>query len=298
MQRGAEQLILRRLTLLALLITLCPLIAAAQSLRETSNVKWKLPEDWFGGFSAIELDPSGTQMTVLSDRGAVAQARITRDDGRITAIALIRHARLRHRNNNRMLGISADAEGLALAPDGQLYLSFEQRHRIARLDPETGRTVNIARFAENPPFHENNGFEALAIQPDGTFFMIPEKLKKTGKTLPVYQLQGTTWQKRFDLPRADPFLPVGADFDSDGTLYLLERAITPLGFRSQIRRVAFRAEQVETETLWHTGPGQYGNLEGISLWHDPQGRIRLTTISDDNFAPILFTQVVEFILTE
>lgn len=298
MQRGAEQLIFRHLTLIALLITLCPLTAAAQSLRETSNVKWKLPQDWFGGFSAIELDPSGARMTVLSDRGAVAQARITRDDGRITAITLTRHARLRHRNNNPMLGISADAEGLALAPDGQVYLSFEQRHRIARLDPDTGRTVNIARFAESPPFHENNGFEALAIHPDGTFFVIPEKLKKTGKTLPVYQLVGTNWHKRFDLLRTDPFLPVGADFDSDGTLYLLERAITLLGFRSQIRRVTVGAGQIGSETLWRTGPGEYGNLEGISVWHDPQGRIRLTTISDDNFAPILFTQIVEFVLTE
>ena len=45
-----------------------------------------------------------------------------------------------------------------------------------------------------------------------------------------------------------------------------------------------------------TYPGQFDNLEAISLWHDRSGATRITMISDDNFLRIQRTQIVEYIL--
>lgn len=38
----------------------------------------------------------------------------------------------------------------------------------------------------------------------------------------------------------------------------------------------------------------HDNLEGISVWQDPDGRIRLTMISDDNFMVFQRTEIVEY----
>ncbi len=39
----------------------------------------------------------------------------------------------------------------------------------------------------------------------------------------------------------------------------------------------------DDETLFDSTTGTYDNLEGLSVWRDAGGAIRLTMISDDNF---------------
>ena len=91
---------------------------------------------------------------------------------------------------------------------------------------------------------------------------------------------------------------VGADFDDKGQLYLLERAVSPLGFRSRIRRFDLNAPALGETQLMTSSPGRFDNLEALSVWRDPEGNTRLTLISDDNFLPIQRTQIVEYLLTE
>jgi hypothetical protein len=91
------------------------------------------------------------------------------------------------------------------------------------------------------------------------------------------------------------FLPVGADLGPDGRLYLLERRFHGLGgFASRLRRVVLQEGGVARgETLFQTRPGQFGNLEGLAIWRDGAGALRATLISDDNFLPVLGTELVE-----
>jgi hypothetical protein len=46
--------------------------------------------------------------------------------------------------------------------------------------------------------------------------------------------------------------------------------------------------------LLETAPGAFGNLEGLSVWQDAAGALRLTLVADDNFLFFLGTEVVEF----
>ena len=56
---------------------------------------------------------------------------------------------------------------------------------------------------------------------------------------------------------------------------------------------------VANETvLLTTRAGQFGNLEGVSLWRDATGRMRATMVADNNFWPFMRMQLVEFVLTE
>jgi hypothetical protein len=48
------------------------------------------------------------------------------------------------------------------------------------------------------------------------------------------------------------------------------------------------------ETLLQSAPGQHDNLEGISVWRDKAGSLRLTMISDDNLLFLQRTEIVEY----
>jgi hypothetical protein len=97
-----------------------------------------------------------------------------------------------------------------------------------------------------------------------------------------------------------PFLPVGADFGPDGKLYILERHLNGIfGFQSRIRRFAIgETSLVEEETLLASMTARHDNLEGISVWRDAEGAIRITMISDDNYRSFQRTEFVEYRITE
>ena len=273
--------------------------ATEPALKQISDVVWSQDESWFGGFSGLEVSRDGKEAYVVSDRGQIVTLRFVRDTlDTLAAIQVFDSQPLRSPGGNVLSKPDADAEGLAQGSDGQLYVSFENDHRVMRLNPQTGRTRILPRSAAFNGFPANQGLEALAITPEGTLHAIPES--SAGPTAPfsVYALEKGRWRIAHRLIRRGPFLPVGADYDAEGKLYLLERTVTPLGFRTRIRRFEFTGPTPDEVTLLTTLPSRYDNLEAISVWKDRFGQTRLTTISDDNFLPIQSTRVTEFVVTE
>ena len=109
----------------------------------------------------------------------------------------------------------------------------------------------------------------------------------------------TGWSVPFTIPRIGSFLPVGADFGPDGRFYVLERAIWVFGFRSRVRSWQIEhGRPTRAKTVLLTYSGKHDNLEGLSVWRDDQGDIRLTMISDDNFKFFQRTELVEYVLKD
>lgn len=298
MQSGAGQL---KHLLIALAIALSGGFLPAQAepqLTRTSNVVWKLDKPWFGGFSGIEMSDDGMVMTLVSDRGTLVVARLQRTGGKIESVQLLSQKPLLHANGTVLKGPIRDAEGLAIAPDGQAYISFEFRHRVTKLSLQSGKTKLLPSHSDFPGFDTNAGLEALAVHPDGRLFALAERHADTSGTRPLYAFANGRWQITHRIPASGGFLPVGADFDNKGRLYLLERAISPLGFRSQIRRFDLNIRAAPVETLLSTLAGTFDNLEGLSVWTDKSGATHVTLISDDNFYAFQTTQIVEYLLTE
>lgn len=263
-----------------------------------SDAGWSIPEGWFGGFSGMEMSSDGRQIILVTDKGTLVEAAMIREDEILKGLQVNRLRSLRHANGQILRGDFSDAEGLSRGRDGQLFISFEHRHRVARLDLATARTFPLdvqGHFSELQP---NAGLEALATHPDGTIYTLPERSKGRTVAYDLYARNTKGWRITHQIPRRGPFLPVGADFDHLSRLYLLERAVTPLGFRSRIRRFTFGPGTMGEETLLTTSPSQFDNLEALSLWQDAKGRLRLTMISDDNFLRIQRTQIVEYLLDE
>lgn len=250
----------------------------------------------FGGVSAIHVFPGGGRFVAVTDRGAWTEGRIDRHrDGRITGVSAAPMRLLRGTGEGPLAEGRTDAEGIAVAPDGTVFVSFEGPARVLRYAQIGGPAVNLPPHPDFVRFQRNSALEALAIGPDGALYTLPERSGRIDRPFPVYRFRGGAWDQPFDLPRRGTFLAVAADIGPDGRFYLLERDFAGLrGFASRVRRFDLRggAEAVLIETPF----GRHDNLEGLSVWHDAQGRLVATMISDDNQNLFQRTEVVEYLL--
>lgn len=255
-----------------------------------------LPKDpVLSGLSGIEVSADGTALTAVSDRGWFVVGTIARDRERPVALRSYRRVSVLDEDGQPMRENARDAEGLALGRDGWFHVSFELWHRVRawRLDePVAWWFPDLPRDMRFPA---NRGLEALAIGPDDTLYALPEQGGGPDE-LPVYTYAERRWRQPFALPRRGEFQPVGADFGPDGRFYLLERQLSfPLGFRSRVRRFTFGPDgPVDEITLLETRVGTHGNLEGISVWRDSGGAIRLTMVADDNGLALQRNELVEY----
>lgn len=256
--------------------------------------RWNMNDPAFGGWSAIEVRPGGERFIALSDRSSIVEGRFRRDGaGRIAAVESGPIQPLRQADGRPA---RLDAEGLALAPDGRVYLSEEGRHRVAvSRVPGQGLTY-LPPLPGTRDLIRNQSLEALAVDRRGDVYTLPE-VPRTRDSFPVFRFRGGRWDTPFTIPRADGWAAVGADFGPAGTFYLLEREFAGWGgFRSRIRAFTFgRDGATEHPLVLETPFRRFGNLEGLSVWLDAEGHERFTMISDDNFLPLgLYTDIVEF----
>jgi hypothetical protein len=285
---------------IATLIVVCTAVLADVPKAEyLGSFRWELNKEWFGGFSGLELSPDGQSMTVISDRANILTARIKRTDGEITAIIPGKPRHLKSTTGAELTGGITDSEGLAIAPDGTIYISFEGVHRVSRYAAAGSRATPLHRPKAFQDMPHNGSLEALAIDQSGRLYTLPEEDLNDAGQIPVYRWKDGNWTNPFSLSARGKFLPVAADFGPDGRFYLLERTFSVLGFRSRLRRWDFtETAAIHEQTLLRTKHGTHDNLEGLSIWRDSDGRLRATMISDDNFKFFQRTELVEYALTE
>lgn len=262
---------------------------------------WTMQDDRFGGFSGLEISAQGTEFIALSDRGAFTSGRISRDaDGWISVVSAQPIQLLKGQTDTPLKASRADSEGLAVAADGSVYISFEGAARVLHYPKLGGSAENLPSPPAFRKLQANASLEALAIGPDGTLFTLPERSGNQARPFPVFRLRAGKWDQSLRLPRDGAFLPVGADFGPDGRFYLLERDFRGLsGFASRLRRFSLTDDGFTTpETLLETPAGLHDNLESVSIWRDGAGHLIASMISDDNFNIFLRTEIVEYQLPD
>ena len=267
----------------------------AAEARLLSRYHWQTDNPEFGGFSALEVGEDGLALTVLMDRGRLVQGQLLRTSTGIEGINVTVETNLLGLDGKPLSGEDDDSEGLALDGQGGFYVSFEGPARVWHYASLGAVPTEIKLTREFAQMQNNASLESLAAT-DGALLTMPERSGRFDKDFPVYRFDSDRWSVPLELPRDGPFLVTGAYVGPDGYLYVLERDFVGVGFRSRIRRMDLA--DGATETLMVSAPWEYDNLEGIAAWRDGDGRIRLTTVSDNNFLPIQKTEVVEFILAD
>ncbi len=170
---------------------------------------------------------------------------------------------------------NADAEGLALLPDGRVLISFERDHRIWSYGVGANDRPGLVSTPRHP-FEDNQGIEGLAPAPDGRWLALGEA--------------GGAWLCDADacepLPNAptastDGFLTTGADVDPAGGWFIVQRLFTPpLNMQARVRRMA--PDGTLSDPLIHLRPpASTDNFEGIAAVPTATGT-RVYLLSDDN----------------
>ncbi|MBC7141705.1 MAG: esterase-like activity of phytase family protein [Rhodobacteraceae bacterium] len=287
--------------ILAAAVAVTGAVSAAPRADYVGTFVWTDPSPKFGGFSALDLRPDGLGFVAVSDSAAFFNGRFTRGtNGEVVEVEAAPPVIPLSHHGTPVQNPMDDAEGVAFAPDGGLYVSYETEDRIAHYGAE-GRIW----LGEDWPelfkgFEVNFGIEALAIDAEGALYAMPERSVPRSAPIPVFRGRDGVWDRPFTLSRDGTWLPVGADFGPDGRLYLLERDYWGMvGFMSRVRRITLDGDRVAAdEVLLRTPAGTHDNLEGLAVWQDAEGAIRLTMISDDNFLPTQRTEIVDYRVTE
>ncbi|MFV0245546.1 MAG: esterase-like activity of phytase family protein [Qingshengfaniella sp.] len=273
---------------------------AASLLHYIGSYTWTVPDEArFGGFSGIEVTENGDAFVAVSDRGTLWQGRFERRDGRIIGVSGVSWVRLADAGGAPLSDLNADSEGLAIRDDGTAFISFEGNHRIVSLKLGGARVRSIEGARDFTGLQRNSGLEALALDPQGRLVTLPERSGKLDRPFPVWRRENGRWSQPYKIPRHGDYLPVGADFGPDGRLYLLERHFAGmLGFTTRVRSFSVVGDRISDEqVLLQTRTGLHDNLEGLAVWRGPDGALRLTMMSDDNFFFFQRTEFVEYRLT-
>jgi hypothetical protein len=271
--------------------------AQADTLSHVGTFEW--PTEAIVGLSGLEVSEDGLKFFAVGDKGWYIAGEFDRSGDRIVGLRIEKYLPILGNDglpvSARRIGDWSDAEGLAIAPDGTHWISFERWAHVSRYDAPELAGQWIKDHPSFSDYRDNRQLEALAIHPNGTLYTFPER--PLNGAFPIYRLDAEAWSVSGEIPERDGFSIVGADFDSDGQLYLLERKLVlGLWWQNRVRRL-----QVESpssyEILWTGDRGEYYNLEGIAVWRDEIGG-RITMVSDNNADPQETTQFVEFRLEE
>lgn len=265
-----------------------------------TQFEWPSDDPLRGGLSAIELSPDGLNVTLLSDRGTFSAGQIQRDAaGQITSVKLAPFTYLRGKTDAPLQKSRSDSEGLAIAADGTVFVSFEGVARVLRYAVLGGLAENLPIPPAFTAMQINSSLESLAIDAAGTLYTMPERSGSETLPFPIYRYKNGVWDSDLRLPRSAGFLPVGADFGPDGKLYILERQFHGLlGFSSRLSRYSVTDNLGPPEVLLQSPVGFHDNLEGVAIWRDTAGHLRATMVADNNFLPFLSSGLVEYALPD
>lgn len=266
--------------------------ASSQDARVVGRYTFETQGQPIGGLSGLEMSSDGVLFAAVSDKGLLIEGEISRASTAISHVTVRRQSRLLGAHGRVLRGLQTDAEALAIAPDGRIYVAFEQEHRILTQSDPTARMARLPGGVWMDDLDSNSGIEALAIDKQGTLFSLTETSK--GEEFIIHAYEDGTWREAGRVPDEGGFNVTGADIDHQGTLFILERRLALTGFQSRVR--SWTAEG--TKTLFASRPGAFDNLEGIAAWRDQDGARRLTLVSDNNFLALQKTEFVELRLTQ
>jgi hypothetical protein len=264
------------------------------------------------GLSGLAVMDKGRRLLAVSDAGMMLTAEIERAGTRPVGLVGGRLRAVASRDARAIRGPrEADAEGLDVLGDGeggQVAVSFETIPRVMTgrigADGFPGLLDNLALPADVSRLPLTKGLEALAWAPAGGPYA-GQLLVVAERPLPgeapdhAGWILGTDGVTRFSVA-GDGFDITDAAFGPDGDLYLLGRRFTlGEGQSARLRRIARGdlrpGSTVDgTELLVADDRHQIDNMEALAVWSDPQGRVVIALVSDDNASFLQRSLYLEF----
>ncbi|MEZ5828923.1 MAG: esterase-like activity of phytase family protein [Hyphomicrobiales bacterium] len=271
---------------------------------------------FFGGYSGIALDPSGTALLAISDAGTWMRATLDYDGRYLKAMRGVTLGPILGKDGTPLRDdAERDSEGLALTSGdtraGIAFVSFERDHRILRY-PFTkdrfgppDRAVSLPKEAR--AMTANSGIEAVALiragRLKGTLVAFAERLIDRSGNLRGWMIGGPS-PGPITLRRLGGYDITDAAGLPDGGLIVLERRFRfSEGVKMRIRRISpgelKPGTLIEGEVLLEAEDNlNIDNMEAITVHRSRGGETVLTLMSDDNFSPLQRTLIMQFAMPE
>jgi hypothetical protein len=239
------------------------------------------------GLSDIKFTDADSFYAV-SDEGLLVRGQVRLDPaGRLVGVEGVQVRPLTDPDGLPLLPkYLADAEGLAILPDGELLVSFEREHRVWRYDRE-GRWRG-ERVIPDFPFTNNEGLEGITAYWDGTSYWAAGENGGLWMCWEVCEV-GIVPPP---VPPTDSDLRVTSLASTDEGVFVLSRAYHADRNTNtvQIGHLVFALDRLDDGppvylqalATW-TAPATVDNFEGIAAVRRPDGGVRLYILSDDNF---------------
>ena len=244
----------------------------------------------FHGLSDMAVR-GGVDLTAVSDEGDLVKASLVLDKaGRLVGLEGGRVSALAGLDGKPLQGkLESDSEGMALLANGDMLISFEQRHRIW-LYPADGAPPREAP-APDASFPANGGMEALGPAPD----LGPDAYLAGG------EVSGQTWTCRLSAGcTAGPVIAKPPEYGlvaltrlPEGRTAWLLRAWDPIR-GSRVTLTIQASDGRELGRLELARPYTVDNFEALAAVPAKDGSIRFYLLSDDNFQSIQRTLLLAF----
>ncbi|MGB5870153.1 MAG: esterase-like activity of phytase family protein [Albidovulum sp.] len=263
------------------------------------QIAWEDPSEEFGGISGLDVIENGLGLWVVSDRGRLFRASLTRDDmDQVSGIQITERYHLLDDFGREVSGFSSDSEAVRVLDDGRVVISFEGLTRVAYFSPPSMVEHLLNDWMRFETLWGNKGMEALAISSTGQITTLLEKPAANKGYVSFVYHGDDKWEEGPYLATDGRFMATDADFGPDGRLYVLERRFSYVwGYSTRISVYSPLDEGYSMpEVVLETAPGSYSDFEGLSLWTDAKGRLIATLVSDNNFLPFSSTMLAEFAL--
>ena len=251
----------------------------------------------FGGLSGISMSDDGKFFVAISDRANYFKGRTIRDDAKkLVDLKILERGKILDSKGRELSGKNTDSESIIRSKDDGYYVSFESNNRIMFHPKLSEPGQFLPKHVDFQRLRYNDGIEALAVNTSGQVYAIPEMPPNGDKFHPIYKFRENKWQLITTVQIGDDFKVSEAEFIDDNNLILLERKFTFLdGFKIRIRRLIFDQDKIKsTQILLESDPWEFFNLEGLSKWQDEHGNTYITLVSDNQFSPLLKTEIREF----
>ena len=251
------------------------------------------------GLSDIKFEDA-ERFFAVTDEGLLVRGRLELDGaGRLIGVAGMQVRPLVDPDGAPLIPkYLADAEGLALMPNGELLVSFERLHRVWRYDRD-GRWLG-ERHIPDFAFTENEGMEGIAWAAGDAFWA-------AGENGGLWWCEPEACAIHDDPPEATPtdadlrLTSLTQTIDGERWRYELSRSYNSTTNTNVIaiqRRESARCVYPCILGRWiptiFTAPATVDNFEGIAAVRRPDGGVRLYILSDDNFNPDQRTLLLAF----
>ena len=253
----------------------------------------------YGGFSGLIIKNEGTEALVVTDKSFFFVLELRRDDDDfLTGYSIIKKGRILSSKGEHLNGRNTDSESIAMDANNNYYISFESNHRIMMHTEVEGKGMFVPKHPMFRKLSVNKGIEALAIDNENRLIAIPEKPPLGISDIPIFRLQNNKWEIIKYVKIEDNFLVTDAEILPMGLLLILERKFSwTQGFKTRFRLISLdKFDNTEPITVFTSTANQFDNLEGMTLWKDKKGEMRILTVSDDNFHPLQQSEIREFFL--